>query len=125
MFAKFFSQSLDTERRRHFSVADETQTVSGPSRDKMNEVAPLIHFADWLRQAGETEALSRHHLRLLYGEFCLDTETAELTPGQLHRRIREAGILRYREPVGKRRWFYRVRSEALQRSAIAYAAEAA
>lgn len=106
MFARRFS--LPWDRSQAKVVAPQPiQTVSGPSRDA--ESAPLEDFANFLRTAGETNALSSHQLHLLYGEFVLDTDTVELTLGQLHRRLGAAGIERYREPVGQRRWFYRVR----------------
>lgn len=122
------SQPSSRDRSALPAASLAAEGVLGPpssSRDRSSSTAPLARFAGWLREAGETEAISSHQLKLLYGEFCLDTDTAALTTGRLYRRIGAAGIQRYREPVGKRRWFYRVRSEAFQGSAIEYAADAA
>ena len=89
------------------------RTEPGPSWDQSSVVdpaAPLPEFVAWLKEAKQTIALSAHTLWLLYGEYCLDTSTDQLTKGQFFRRIRAAGIERYREPVRERHWRYRVRS---------------
>lgn len=69
---------------------------------------PLSQFAQWLAEADETERLSCAHLKALYAEFALFTDTRALSPGSLFRGLRAAGIRRYREGTGDRRWYYRV-----------------
>jgi len=71
--------------------------------------AAVREFATWLVQAGETGGIPKRRLQTLYGEFCEYTDSEPLTEGQLFRRLRAAGIERYRGPVGDRPWFYRVR----------------
>lgn len=69
---------------------------------------PLPEFVNWLIEADLTDRIDRRALVLFYGEFCLDTNSTPLTEGQLLRRMRRHGIKRYREPIGRRRWLYRI-----------------
>lgn len=69
---------------------------------------PLYEFAAWLVQSGETSGIPGSRLQILYGEFCEYTCSDPLTEGQLFKRLRAAGIERYRETVGDRRYFYRI-----------------
>lgn len=78
-------------------------TVSGEIRP-----ASLAEFALWLLNAGEREAISCAHLRALYAEFGLYSETPTLSEGRMFRALKAAGILRYRQGTGARRWLYRV-----------------
>ena len=70
----------------------------------------LGEFVEWLVEHRETCGLSARRLRGLYTEWCDVSGRTELTTGQLFRRRASVGIERYREPVGCRRWLYRVRS---------------
>ena len=90
----------------------ETSTVSGPicpwGVPRLQAARPITEFTAWLIEISKTTELSKRELWNLYGEFCLATDSNALTEGQVFRRIRTAGIVRYRESVGSRRWRYKV-----------------
>jgi hypothetical protein len=77
---------------------------------------PLEDFVASLVEDGHTDDMCSKTLWHLYGEFCLWTETEQLTKGQFNRRKGKAGIERYREPVGARRWLYRVHARSESKS---------
>ena len=71
--------------------------------------APLQEFPHWLVSIGETSDIPGGRLRTLYFEYCEFADVEPLTAGRLHRQLSAAGVSRYREGTGKRRWLYRVR----------------
>ena len=75
---------------------------------RLQAARPITEFTAWLIEISKTTELSKRELWNLYGEFCLATDSNALTEGQVFRRIRTAGIARYRESVGSRRWRYKV-----------------
>lgn len=70
--------------------------------------ADLAEFAKWLSLVGEVDALDYRHLWALYGEFAMFTEMPQMSKGRFFRAVKIAGICRYREGSGQRRWLYRV-----------------
>lgn len=73
-------------------------------------------FACWLAEIGTADGLARRNLILLFDEFCLHELAADgklLTEHQLLRRVRAAGIERYRLTTGRREWLYRLRTAAV------------
>ena len=65
---------------------DRPGTVSRLCADKPNDIgspAPLSEFKNWLIEASLIEDLSLMDLWNFYGEFCLDTNSEQLTKGQL------------------------------------------
>lgn len=102
------------EKLKKLTIEHCLHTVPGPSRDSPGTIGPappLEYFVPWLIAASRTRDLPARDLWVLYGEFCLDMNTQQLTEGQFFRRKRLVGIERYREPVGKRPWRYRVRPD--------------
>jgi hypothetical protein len=81
---------------------------SGSETAPSTKPCELAKFADWLVEAGECARITSAHLRALYGEFTLFTDTPPLSEGKLFRGLRAAGIIRYREGKGARRWLYRL-----------------
>lgn len=101
MFATLFKQPTstpDVDRR----VPERPPSVSGKPPVR------LCEFKAWLVQSGETSGIPGSRLQILYGEFCEYTGSEPLTEGQLFKRLQAAGIERYRETVGDRRYFYRI-----------------
>ena len=101
MFAKWFG----------YAVQDELQqphVLPGTSGDAARP-ACLSEFASWLLAAGERDRICCAHLRTLYAEFALFTDTEPLSNGRLFRGLKAAGVSRHREGIGKRRWYYTVR----------------
>lgn len=95
-------QRLDTDRRGPGYTLDADQIVR--------------EFARWLAEIGSTDDMTRRGLILLFDEFChleLAAGVKLLTEHQLFRRGRAAGIERYRLPVGRREWRYRIRAAAV------------
>lgn len=84
------------------SLCDDNESHALPPLD-------LQDFIAWLQQYGRLGGLTKRELWLEYGEFCLYTNTEQLTEGRFLRRIGAAGIERYRETTGARRWLYRLR----------------
>lgn len=78
-------------------------------RPKTETTADLKDFANWLRNVGEHDRIGCAHLKVLYAEFALLTDAVPLSEGRFFRGLKGAGIHRYREGGGDRRWFYRVR----------------
>lgn len=78
--------------------------------DVRNMPSSLEEFVIWLVNAGEISRITSRRLRALYGEFCIFTETPSLSTGRLFRRLKAAGINRYREGAAERRWLYEVRT---------------
>ena len=101
MLARMFKK--ETEKR---SPEPVQRHVRQPR--KVEPALPLNAFASWLVEISKTTGLSKRELILLYGEFCLATDSDALTEGQFFRRIRAAGIVRYRESVGARPWRYEI-----------------
>jgi hypothetical protein len=104
MFAELFKKRLPPAPAQDVPAPD----TRAPTQRR--QPAQVCEFARWLVQADKTSAIPKRRLQSLYWEFCEYTDAEPLTEGQLFRRLRAAGIERYREPVGVRQWFYRVRS---------------
>ena len=100
---------------RREKAAVEPKTKPDAAAPAKQSPAPLTEFVIWLVAANLTTGLNRRALWHAYGEFCLDSNTTQLTEGQFLRRIRGVGVQRYREPVAPRRWFYRVDPELIDR----------
>lgn len=95
-------QRIDTDRTGRGQTLDADQTVRA--------------FARWLAEISATDGITRRGLILLFDEFChleLAAGVKLLTEHQLLRRRRAAGIERYRLPVGRREWRYRLRAAAV------------
>lgn len=71
----------------------------------------VVHFVAWLTSVGETKNITSRQLRGLYWEFIEVTGASPVTDAQLFRQLPSAGVKRYRETTGKRRWLYRVSSD--------------
>lgn len=72
--------------------------------------APAIQaFADWLFLVGETQAHTSQKLYALFAEHCEFLGKPTPTKGQLFRHLRGTRIERFREPVGRRRWMYKLK----------------
>lgn len=71
--------------------------------------AALSDFADWLLAAGEQDRISCAHLRALYAEFAMFSDTPPFTEARFFRGLKAAGIVRKREGTGARKWYYAVR----------------
>lgn len=69
----------------------------------------LSEFAVWSIQAGETDDIPAARLRILYAEFCEYTDTDPVSEAQFFKGLKAAGIERFREGGGQRRWLYKVR----------------
>lgn len=102
-------------------VPDPWRAVLGHNAQAPS-LAPVAAFVAWLRQIGETDGMSRQHLLNLYTEFCEFEDQHPLSEAKLLRRARAAGIQRYREPTGRRRWRYQVKSSDLEPIAMRRAA---
>jgi hypothetical protein len=93
-------------------VQDQSAIEPGPSQDAqrsyLTPARPLEEFVDSLIVDDNTDGMNGTRLWNLYAEFCDCTYSEMLTRGQFDRRKRAAGIERYRESIGARRWLYRV-----------------
>jgi hypothetical protein len=101
-------------RRMLTSICDTLASAPSQVDERAAWAAPLPleDFAAWLVEIDRTTGVSSTELWKLYGEHCLCTESEPLTKGQFDRRKRAAGIERYRESIGERRWLYSVRGDS-------------
>ena len=102
MFFKQIESTIQDELSAQVAEPGTIKSAAGPES--------LSQFARWLLAAGEDGPIFRSHLRALYAEFALYTDSLQLSDGRLFRGLKAAGISRHREGSGKRRWFYRVRA---------------
>lgn len=72
---------------------------------------PLTEFKAWLKANAFQHDYATKRLKNLYGEFCIYTRTHPVTDGQFFRRLRAAGIERFRYTTGTRPWRYRLKDD--------------
>lgn len=109
MFAKLFDYAKGDPPR---------EAVSRLGTPEPSRPASLSEFASWLLAAGEVGRIPCAHLRVLYAEFAIFTETSPLSDGRFFRGLKAAGIRRKREGVGARRWYYQVHRPAASVAAV-------
>lgn len=93
--------------------ATEDGSIQPPAQarppEEATRPASLHEFADWLLAAGESDRICCAHLRALYAEFAMFSETPSLSDSRFFRGLKGAGIVRKREGTGARKWYYAVR----------------